>query len=139
MNYLGLLLFVLVNYFSLFILSNQVQPNKLLNGCILLLVITIFSAMIINFMNIKVNVNGKYFTIYISVLIVLIIGVANILTSRLLDIIVQFHQRYNEANLNRNLIKFIIENQKSFKKVFSVIWFIGGIVMLAGNWLGDEH
>ena len=139
MNYLGLLLFVLVNYFSLFILNNRIQPNKLLNGCIILLLLTIFSAMMISLMNIKVNVNGRYFAIYVSVLIVLIICVANILTSRLLNIIIQFHQRYNEANLNRNPIKFIIENQKIIKKVISVIWFIGGTLMLAGNWLGKEN
>ncbi len=84
----------------------------------------------------NIDTNHVVFKTYVSMLIILSIKFISIMYHRMVNIIIQFHQRYNEVNLNRNPIKFLMENQVKLKRIFTIIWFLGSIVMLSGIWFG---
>ncbi|MHC5375804.1 hypothetical protein ACYSNU_18800 [Enterococcus sp. LJL120] len=52
------------------------------------------------------------------------------------DIVIGFHKKYNQKNLHRFPISFFIKYQTQIIRVEYIIFFLGGIVMLYGVYIG---
>jgi len=53
-------------------------------------------------------------------------------------IMIGFHQNYNAENLNRNPIKFIIENREIIKTGFKGLFFLGSFLIYYGVVYGSD-
>lgn len=135
------LVFTFLIFASLFIISNKNSPSKLLKILFVILGSLIICAMLLSAFiditpqEIKSNV---FFAIYVSCIIVIVVSIANHLSHMLINYIVYFHEKNNFANINKNPIKFLIEKKILIKKIFTIIWFLGSLIMLSGIWFGKK-
>lgn len=53
-------------------------------------------------------------------------------------IIIGFHQNYNESNLNKNPVKFIIEKHEDIKNGFKILFFLGSFLIYYGVIYGND-
>lgn len=53
-------------------------------------------------------------------------------------ILLGFHQQYNTANLDKNPIKFVLENRNKIKNGFKIIFFLGGFLIYYGVVYGSN-
>ena len=60
------------------------------------------------------------------------------ISHHIINVIIQFHEENNSENINRNPIKFLIQNKERMKYIFTIIWFVLSLVMLSGNWFGKK-
>ncbi len=72
------------------------------------------------------------FITFISLLIVVILGLFIQLAHLMVDMVIGFHTTYNAANLARNPIKFAIENRDTIKSIFTYGFFLGSFIMFYG-------
>lgn len=136
MKALTCILFISLNFLNLFIFQPRILPIKILKYLFMILGSLILCAMLISvFINTSNEIRlNTFFLIYASFVIITIISIANKLSHMMVDYLVHFHQKYNEANLNRGLVKFLIQNKGNLKRTFTIIWFLGSLIMLLGVW-----
>jgi len=132
------LVFVILNYVMLFIVIPKISPNKSLKTLGIILGCLILCAMILSAFLKPINdINSNIiFMLYVSIIIIIGINIANLLSHMLVNYIIYFHEKFNTANIDKNPIKFLIEKRENIKKAFTIIWFILATVILAGNWFG---
>lgn len=53
-------------------------------------------------------------------------------------ILLGFHQQYNTTNLDKNPIKFVLENRNKIKNGFKIIFFLGGFLIYYGVVYGSN-
>ena len=56
----------------------------------------------------------------------------------IIDILIGFHQKYNNSNLNKNPIKSVIENKDKIIKGIKLVFIIGLCLGFYGIWLGKK-
>ncbi|MET3732199.1 hypothetical protein [Moheibacter stercoris] len=56
----------------------------------------------------------------------------------MIDYLINFHKTYNTDNINKNPIKFLVENQIKIKKGYRIFFALGSMVMLYGVWFGKN-
>ena len=78
---------------------------------------------------------GEYSKILIMVLMgFCFVNLGNLCASLLVDFVLEFHKRYNRANLNREPLKFAVNNQSVISNIFTWIFFISSILVFYGIW-----
>lgn len=139
MSILVYVIFVIFIFFSMFVMSPKITIKKNIVIQLSLLGIIIFIAMIFSaFSRSKIEVQSNIiFTIYVSIVITIMINIANQLSHLLVDSIINFHQKFNSNNINKNPIRFLINKKTEIKKNFTIIWFMGSLIMLSGLWFGN--
>ena len=70
-----------------------------------------------------------------SILVIVLSNIMRVLCCNMVDKIVNFHKKFNSNNLEKNPIKFLINNSKKIKNVFCVLLLLLSAIMLLGNWL----
>ena len=70
-----------------------------------------------------------------SILVIVLSNIMRVLFCNMVDKIVNFHKKFNSNNLEKNPIKFLINNSKKIKNVFCVLLLLLSAIMLLGNWL----
>jgi hypothetical protein len=105
-----------------------------------IIVASIVVALIIKLFGFTLNyaAGNAFIAAVLSVIIISVINLFNQLFHFMVDSVVGFHQKNNAANLNRQPVKFFVSNQTTFKRVATVIWFLGSALMLYGLWLGPK-
>jgi hypothetical protein len=138
------LLFVSLNLWLLFVLSKKIDRPVLIKGFILLMpaVIVIWLLIALSCRVLGFIPAAGFFDIFMaafmSFMIIAMINIFNQLFYYMLDAVNSFHQKNNAGNLNRQPIKFFIDNQTMLKRAASIIWFLGSALMLYGVWLGKK-
>lgn len=50
--------------------------------------------------------------------------------------IIKFHQKHNAQNLDKNPIKFVVNNVEKIKLVYKIVFFLGGFIIFYGVCFG---
>lgn len=79
-----------------------------------------------------------FLKILLSFMVILGINFIIPISHHIINVIIQFHEENNSENINRNPIKFLIQNKERMKYIFTIIWFVLSLVMLSGNWFGKK-
>lgn len=132
------LFFILINFINIKIIQPKIRPKKALKYLGLFLLAIIFCAMVIS---ISLNANDMYqnsifFLSYVSFVILISVSIINQLSFIIIDYVILFHLKNNKNNLDRNPIKFLVNNQVKLKKIFTILWIINCTIMITGLWFG---
>lgn len=82
---------------------------------------------------------GFVMQIVMSFIILISINIARILCELVVDRVVNFHLQNNSENLDRNPIKFLVKNATKIKKGYIIGLLVLSLVMLLGNWFGQQN
>ncbi|WP_300670905.1 hypothetical protein [Soonwooa sp.] len=77
--------------------------------------------------------------IVMSFMILISTNIARILCELVVDRVVNFHLQNNNENLNRNPIKFLVKNAVKIKKGYIIGLLVLSLIMLLGNWFGQQN
>ncbi|WP_295812734.1 hypothetical protein [uncultured Apibacter sp.] len=61
-----------------------------------------------------------------------------LIADNLVDVLVDFHQKNNASNLNKNPIKYVIENKEKIKQFYRILIFLASIFMFYAIWFKME-
>jgi hypothetical protein len=68
--------------------------------------------------------------------IIVVIGIVYLVNRFLVpyvfNILIGFHEKYNSKNLNRQPIKFVMENKAKLIKGFSIFYWVAGAIIIYG-------
>ncbi len=136
-NAIMLIISLCLNYFLMFKIFVKYTHTKVLKICTTLLFLILVCAMIVNaFSYLRFDYSSLFALIYVSLVIIVSISIANQLSAIIIDKIAAFHQIYNVQNRERPFLRLLIDNKEKFKKSTTLIWFIGSAIMLTGLYFG---
>lgn len=108
------LIILIVGYFCFLLYAAQMNPNFM-----------VYERQIINiFMGI---ISLFFFSLFIL-----------LFTEIIFEKVLLFHQQYNAANLEKNPIKFVLENRNKIKNGFKILFFLGGFIIYYGVVYGSD-
>lgn len=108
-------IFLIVGYFCFLLYTAKMNPNFM-----------VYERQIINiFMGI---ISLFFFSLFILLFTEIIFE----------KVLLGFHQQYNAANLEKNPIKFVLENRNKIKNGFKMLFFLGGFIIYYGVVYGSD-
>lgn len=108
-------IFLIVGYFCFLLYAAKMNPNFM-----------VYERQIINiFMGI---ISLFFFSLFILLFTEIIFE----------KVLLGFHQQYNAANLEKNPIKFVLENRNKIKNGFKMLFFLGGFIIYYGVVYGSD-
>ena len=116
---------------------------KLVLSPILYLLLAVFFGILIKYMNFSILI-GFYKSNFITCLLMSLIMVSFfnlfilLIADNLVDVLVDFHQKNNASNLNKNPIKYVIENKEKIKQFYRILIFLASIFMFYAIWFKME-
>lgn len=142
-------LFVLVFGFLLFRLPLLYQKKKLFQilgigfACSFLLLIVGYFCFLMYAAKMNSNLmlyERQVINIFMGVISLFFFSlIIHLFTEIILEkILLGFHQQYNTANLDKNPIKFVLENRNKIKNGFKIIFFLGGFLIYYGVVYGSD-
>jgi len=138
------LAFIIANFWLLFVFTTKFERANVIKVAIAL-VPALFLLAVVVMLLMKVaglrpdeNVKNIFFSTLMALVVLVMINLFNQLFFYMLDTVLAFHQKNNSANLERQPLKFFIENQMNIKRAATIIWFLGSTIMFYGIWLGDK-
>lgn len=142
-------LFVLVFGFLLFRLPLLYQKKKLFQilgigfACSFLLLIVGYFCFLMYAAKMNSNLmlyERQVINIFMGVISLFFFSlIIHLFTEIILEkILLGFHQQYNTANLDKNPIKFVLENRNKIKNGFKIIFFLGGFLIYYGVVYGSN-
>ena len=143
MRWIFFIIFVVLFYSILFVI--KMDKIKVLKFCgigfiatpiilILISVVVMFTFKILGKIEIVRNLNVFFSSLTISSMTFCILTLFNMLPPVLIDILLGLHRQYNSANMNRNPIKFVVNNKLKIQSCFSYLIFAGSIPVFYGIW-----
>lgn len=142
-------LFVLVFGFLLFRLPLLYQKKKLFQilgigfACSFLLLIVGYFCFLMYAAKMNSNLmlyERQVINIFLGVISLFFFSlIIHLFTEIILEkLLLGFHQQYNTANLDKNPIKFVLENRNKIKNGFKIIFFLGGFLIYYGVVYGSN-
>ena len=125
--------YIAAAYYTLFKLPRKIEGNKFVWNSIVisLLMISLFFG-IVQRTNTDFKINHIAAIILSSIQFVLLLIVANRLSTFLVDLQVSFHTKYNSSNIYKTPVRQIIQYHAQFKKAFTWFWFISAAIIIRG-------
>lgn len=144
MNTFFFLLFTIINFLLVFKVNQLFEARNafITYGVSLFAVpIIIFGIIyllrLINFhadIDFKQNLIAIMSTIMMMILLNIVVLFSDVMTNKLLN----FQEKNNTANINKNPVRFALDNKNTIKSFYKIFFFIASIVIFYGIWLGKK-
>lgn len=70
--------------------------------------------------------------LHISVIFVLIYLWNRFIIKKMINLLIGFHKRFNESNINKEPIRFLVTNEDKIFKILSSFFWLGGLMIIIG-------
>ena len=138
------LIFIITNFCILFVFTPKFERANVIKvfGALVpaLIVLAVLVMLLMKMVGLRPDAHVKeiFFSTLMALVVLVMINLFNQLFFRMVDEVLAFHQKNNSANLGRQPLKFMIQNQMNIKRAATIIWFLGSTLMFYGIWLGDK-
>lgn len=139
MSVIFFVLFIVLNYLLIFKFAEQLKQKRIKIGLIISYFILLGIALAVHtwFLENQIfstTARSIIFRSYLSIMISIALSFVNRIFPALTSYIIGFHREYNTANINRQPIKFLIENQRNIITVSSCMILAGAVLAMYGVW-----
>jgi len=143
MRWIFFIIFVVLFFRIVFIVKmDKMKVLKLYSiGFIAIPIILILISMLVVYvcktlgkMAVLENLRVFFITFTFSLMTFCFLALSNLLPPLMVDFVIGFHKRYNSANMNRQPLKFFVQNESKIKSGFSYSIFIGSILIFYAIW-----
>jgi len=144
MSVIFFILFILLNYLLIFKFAEQLKNKGITIGLIILYFVLLGIALAVHtwFLDKQIfsaATRSIIFRSYLSIMISIALSFVNRIFPALTSYIINFHRKYNTANINRQPIKFLIENQQNIITVSSCLILAGAVLAMYGVWFNVKQ
>lgn len=143
MEYIFSAFFILINYMMLYKYSRQLNDKRVRIALICTYLFLLGCGLIIHTWFLNSTLLSPWgtsilFRVYCSIQISIIIWFFNRAMPYLTTRVISFHQLYNTDNLNRQPVKFLIDQQKNIIRVATILIFIFSIMIMYVIWFVES-
>jgi len=132
-------LFIFLNYLSIFRFAEQLRNKTptitlIISYFLLLGIALVVHTWFLDNTIFSTAARSIIFRIYSSTMVTIFLSFGNRIFPLLIATVISFHRKYNVANLDRNPIKFLIDNQNKIIKIVSSLILLGAVMGMYGIW-----